>query len=92
MILRTLDPDQPHELPCDPFTLFVENETSIGHLRARGLPEERLREIRQEMDTSLMELHRHYRALGVKQGFNPIELYGWGTESFYSATSPSPLY
>jgi len=83
-----LDLDTPQQLAYDPFTTFLENEVSVTHLRARGFTEEQIRQIRQDLDTQLMELHRSYRRLAAQQGFPPVELYGWGTEDFYSATRP----
>lgn len=80
------DPDVPQALDYDPFSAFLANEVSLAHLRAAGVREEQIREHRQELDAQLMRLHEVYRELGLRQGHNPPELYGWGTETFRSTT------
>lgn len=49
--------DAPHTLPedaPDPFTIFLCNERKIAHLRARGIPERTLKDLRTTMDRALL--------------------------------------
>jgi hypothetical protein len=53
--------DRPHRLPDDapdPFTIFACNERKLMYLRVRGIPEHRLRQMREQMDEALAQ----YRA------------------------------
>lgn len=86
--MRYFEPDEPQQLDYDPFTHFVQNEKALDHLRQLGVQPETIRYVRQGFDESLMELHHTYERLAQASGQAPPEMYGWGTETFYSATRP----
>lgn len=53
--------DAPHRLPedaPDPFSIFLCNERKIAHLRARGLPEHTVQDLRTTMDSALAQYRR----------------------------------
>lgn len=82
------DWDVPEITDYCPFRQFVEDEASLFRLREIGMPEEQIREIRQDQDEHLMELHVGLMQIARITGEDPPELFGWGDENFYSTTRP----
>lgn len=80
--------DLPIQMIADPFTYFLLDEVSIFRLREMGMPEDEIREIRQDQDEHRMEWHVALMQFARTTGYEPPELFGWGDENFYSTTQP----
>ena len=80
--------DVPIQMVADPLTFFLLEEVSIFRLREMGMPEDEIREIRQDQDEHRMEWHVALMTLARTTGIEPPELFGWGDESFHSTTRP----